>query len=136
MIQVNYTAVLIAAVVNMIVGFIWYGPLFGKAYSKMMGFTKEEMEKAIKEGMAKSYGLAFVAALVMAYVFAHFLSVGNAMSATEGVVIGFWLWLGFIATTIISDLLWGKKTLNLYLLQIGYYLVVLVINGAILAVMK
>lgn len=136
MIQVNYIAILIAAIVNMVVGFIWYGPLFGKAYSKMMGFTKEEMEKAMKEGMAKSYGLAFLAAIVMAYVFAHFISVGSATTATQGAIIGFWLWLGFVATTIISDLLWGKKTFNLYLLQVGYYLVVLVINGAILALIK
>lgn len=136
MISVNYLAVIVAAAVNMVLGFLWYGPLFGKAWTKMMGFTKEDMEKAKKEGMTKSYAIAIVGALVMAYVFAHFISVGAAMTITSGATIGFWLWLGFIATTTLSGMLWGKKPFNLYLLENGYYLVLLLINGAILAVWK
>ncbi|MBI3341870.1 DUF1761 domain-containing protein, partial [Candidatus Curtissbacteria bacterium] len=35
--QINYMAVVAAAVVNMVLGFLWYGPLFGKPWMKMMG---------------------------------------------------------------------------------------------------
>lgn len=136
MISVNYTAVIAAAAVNMVLGFVWYGPLFGKAWSMMMGFTKEDMEKAKKEGMTKSYAITLVGALVMAYVFAHFISVGGASTISAGATIGLWLWLGFIATTTLSGMLWGKKPYKLYLLENGYYLVLLVINGALLAVWK
>jgi len=129
-------AIVAAAVVNMVLGFAWYGPLFGKPWMKMMKITKEDMEKAKKEGMAKSYAIATVGSLVMAYVFAHFISVGGAMTMSAGATIGFWLWLGFIATTTLSGMLWEKKPLNLYLLNNGYYLVLLVVNGALLASWK
>ncbi len=135
-ISVNYTAIVAAAVINMVLGFIWYGPLFGKQWIKMNGITKEDMERSKKEGMTKSYAIAIVGALVMAYVFSHFLVVGNAATISDGATVGFWLWLGFIATTTVGGMLWGKKPFNLFLLENGYYLVLLVINGALLAVWK
>lgn len=135
--SINYTAVLAAAVVNMALGFVWYGPLFGKPWMKMMGYTKEDMEKAKKSGMMpKVYAAAFVAALVMAYVLSHFLQVGSAASAMTGATIGFWVWLGFIATTTLNMVLWDRKPVNLYLLTNGYYLVLFLVNGALLAVWR
>lgn len=134
--SVNYMAVAAAAIINMALGFVWYGPLFGKPWMKMVGLTDKDMEKAKKGGMAymgKFYAGAFVGALVMAYVLAHFTQVGGAMSVMEGATIGFWVWLGFIATTTLSGLLWESKPLNLYLLNNGYYLVLLLVNGALLA---
>lgn len=136
MIEINLLAVLVTAAINMSLGFFWYGPLFGKAWTKLSGFTKEDMEKAQKEGMAKSYTFTILGALVMSYVLAHFISVGGASTAIAGATIGFWLWLGFIATTTLSGVLWGKKPFNLFILENGYYLVLLVLNGAILAVWK
>ncbi len=135
--SVNYTAILAAAVVNMVLGFLWYGPLFGKPWMKMMGYSKEDMEKAKKSGMMpKLYVTALAGAVVMAYVLSHFLQVGGASTATAGATVGFWVWLGFIATTTLSGLLWEKKPFNLYLLNNGYYLVLLLVNGALLAVWK
>lgn len=134
--QINYMAVVVAAVINMAVGFLWFGPLFGKTWMKMIGFTKEDMEKAKASGMTKSYVVAFVAALVMAYVLSHFVQVGGAVSAATGAMIGFWIWLGFIATAVLGSVLWEKKSVNWFILTVGYYLVVLVINGALLAAWK
>src|SRR5688572_1633570 len=53
----NYLAILVAAVAGMAVGFFWYGPLFGKIWVKLSGFTKEDMEKAQAKGMTKTYVL-------------------------------------------------------------------------------
>ena len=102
----------------------------------MMGYSKEDMEKAKKAGMTQMYAIALVGALVMAYVLAHFVQVGGAATMMGGATIGFWVWLGFIATTTLSGLLWEKKPLNLYFLNNGYYLVLLLVNGALLAVWK
>lgn len=49
--NINFTAVLVAVVANFILGFLWYTPLFGKAWVKEMGFdmsvkpTSGEMTK-------------------------------------------------------------------------------------------
>ena len=133
-VSVNYLAVLGAAVVNMIVGFLWYGPLFGKPWMKLVGMTDKNMEDA-KAGMAKTYGLTFVAALIMAYVLAHFVKLVGATTAGMGVQTGFWAWLGFVATTSLNQYLYSVKSKpwSLYALEQGYWLVIFVINGAILA---
>lgn len=39
--SINYLAVLIAAVASMIIGFLGYGPLFGKAWMRLMNFDKK-----------------------------------------------------------------------------------------------
>lgn len=135
--SVNYMAIAAAAIINMVLGFVWYGPLFGKPWMKMMGYSKEDMEKAKKSGMMpKLYATAFVGAVVMAYVLTHFVQLGGAMAAMDGAMVGFWIWIGFIATTTLSGLLWEQKPFNLYLLNNGYYLVLLLVNGALLAVWR
>ncbi len=135
--SINYMAVIVAAIVNMVLGFLWYGPLFGKPWMKMMGYSKEDMEKAKKSGMMpKLYAITAVGALVMAYVLAHFVQLGSSATAMDGAMVGFWVWLGFIATTTLSSVLWERKPWSLYALNNGYYLVLLLINGALLTVWR
>ena len=130
--NVNYIAIAVAAVSNMIIGFLWYSPLlFGKPWMKLSGFTEKSMEEA-KKGMGKMYALSFVIALVMAYVLAFFVSMTNVMTITDGITLAFWTWLGFVATVKMADMLYGKKPLQLYLIESGYYLVALVVMAIIL----
>jgi len=41
-IQINFLAVIVAVVANFFLGFIWYTPLFGKAWAIEMGFDPNE----------------------------------------------------------------------------------------------
>ena len=140
-VQVNFLAILVCAVVNMALGFMWYGPLFGKTWTDMMGWSKEQMEagriKMQKEGW-KTYLLAFLSSLVMALVLAKFLFFASTyfnMSGIKiGMVAGFWSWLGFVAPVTLSFVLWEGKSWKLWLLTNGYYLLSLLIMGSILAV--
>ena len=70
-IEVNYFSVLLAAVVSMVLGFVYYHPMVvGKAWMKEKGMSAEDVKRAQKE-MGKWYGLSFVVALVTAYVLFH-----------------------------------------------------------------
>ncbi len=136
-VPVNYLAIFIAAVGSMVIGYLWYGPLFGKMWMKEMGISKEKMTKAMKKNMA-TYGLMFVGSLVMALVLARatvfasaYLRV-NGLSA--GLMSGFWNWLGFVAPVTLGSLLWEGKSIKLWILNNGYYLVTLLVMGAIIAV--
>ena len=62
---INYLAVVLAALAAMVIGFVWYGPLFGKQWMALMGFTPQSMDEAKKKGMAKSYILMALGSLVM-----------------------------------------------------------------------
>ncbi len=134
---VNYGAVLAAAVSAIVLGFLWYGPIFGKAWMKEMGMTKESIKHSMKgRSAAMVYGLQAVGALLMAYVLLHGLIFGNAYLNMSGILSGiqgaFWFWLGFVAPVTLSAVLWEGKSWKYWGITAGYYLVTLLVMGAIL----
>lgn len=134
LVNVNFVAVLAAAIASMVIGFLWYGPLFGKQWISLMGWgkmTKAQMDK-MKKSAGKGYAVMFITALVMAYVLAHIVSYAGATTALEGAQAGFWVWLGFVATIALGSVLWEGKPIKLYYLNAAYHLVNLAVMGAIL----
>lgn len=136
-VPINYWAVLVSAIVSMVFGSLWYGPLFGKPWMKLMGFTAESMEKAKAKGMTTSYVIMMVSSLITAYVLAHAIVFGVAYTGIGGAVGGamgaFYYWLGFVAPVSTAPQLWEGKPWKLFFIQAGYYLVSMLIQGMILA---
>ena len=137
---VNCWAVLVAAIANMVLGFLWYGPLFGKQWIALMGWNAEQIEagkvKMKKDGW-KTYLLGFIGSLVMAYVLAHSLIFASAYLGISGIsagmMAGFWSWLGFVAPITLGSVLWEGKSWKLWFLLNSYYLIALLVMGSILA---
>ena len=135
MITINYLAVLVAAIGSMILGAIWYGPLFGKMWSNLMGWgamTPEQLAEK-KKSAGKGYMGMFVCSLIMAYVTAWVVELAGATDLVAGKMVGFWLWLGFVATVSYGSVLWEGKSKKLWALNNGYNLLNLVMYGAIFA---
>lgn len=134
-IDVNGWAVLAAAVSTMVLGGLWYGPLFGKAWMKGMGWDPNAMMKdpAMKKEGRKAMGFMVLTSLLMAYVLAHFVDYTASVTWTDGLQTGFWIWLGFQATYIVQTVLFEKRSKNVALISAGYQLAALMIQGAILA---
>jgi hypothetical protein len=139
-VPINYLAVVVAALASMVIGSVWYGPLFGKTWMILSGITPERMDSAKASGMGKTYLLAFVGSLVMSYVLAHALVFAAAYFKMSGIpaglMCGFWNWLGFIAPVTLGAVLWEGKSWTLWLLMNGYYLLTLLIMGMILSAWK
>ena len=143
-VPINYLAVLACAIASMVLGFLWYGPLFGKLWMSLSGMSPEQIEECKAKGggggnMMKSYVLMFIGSLVMAYVlarsnFALQNLFGQAHTLPTGLLAGFWSWLGFIAPVTLGTVLWEGKSWKLWMLNNAYYLVLLLIMGSILAV--
>jgi hypothetical protein len=134
-VSINMVAVLGSAVGGMIVGMIWYSPnVFGKQWMKLSGMSAADMDRAKQKGMWKLYLSAFVALTVMSYVLAHFVDYVGAVTFGEGMQVGFWSWLGFVATILLGSVLWEGKPIKLYLLNAIHWLVVLMLMGGILTV--
>jgi len=70
--EVNLFAVLVAGIVPMVIGALWYGPLFGKRWLAMMEMTAEEVQEGFNP--VKTYGVSFALALVTAYVIAQLVA--------------------------------------------------------------
>lgn len=129
--DVNLVSVLLAAMASMAVGFLWYGALFQKTWLKLMGKTEAEM-KANSSSMGMMYGLSFVAAAVEAYVLSMFLGLAGATTPMEAVTTAFWAWLGFVATTMWLNYMYGGKSTNLYLLDTAHHLAAVVVMSVVL----
>lgn len=128
-VDINIWAVLVAAVVSMVVGSYWYSKsLFGKEWAKLVGRKLEEMG-----GGGKGYAVATAGALLQAYILAHFVQYAGATTFWDGIVTGFWLWLGFVAVVVAMNLVFEGKSWVLWKINAGYFLVVLLINGGLLA---
>lgn len=131
--EVNLLAVVVAGVLGMAIGAAWYSPmLFGKRWMKESGMTDEDMARAKAKGMGKSYALGLVSALVMAYILAMFVHMDGARDVAGGAALAFWLWLGFVATVMLSSVLWENKSWTLYAINAGYYLVSLLVMATVL----
>jgi hypothetical protein len=137
-VPINYLAILACGVSAMVLGSLWYGPLFGKPWMALMNFQKPaQMDAAAKKKMMRSYGLMFIGSLVMAYVLAHSVVFAEAylkVSGTEaGLQGGLWNWLGFVVPVSLGTVLWESKPWKLWAINAGYYLVQLCLMGVILA---
>ena len=129
--EVNFLAVVVAAAAPMVLGAIWYGPLFGRLWMRAHGHTAERLEE-MKQGMGRAYGLSFVCYLVMATVLAVLIGWVGAAVLWTGVWLAFLCWLGFAATIGLTAHLFSDRRPAAYLLDAAFQLVYLLAMGAIL----
>lgn len=131
--MVNYLAVIAAGVASMLVGYIWYSPLlFGKKWIKLIGLTDKKMKK-MQEEAPKSMAMGFIIQLVQAYVIALVVYNLGLTNFVEGMVLGLWLWLGFVTATQLTGVLYSGKSFNLYAVDTGYQLVSIVVMSGLIA---
>jgi len=133
---INFLAVFVAAIVCMVLGFLWYSPvLFARPWMRLMGIDCDDKAKLaeMQKGAGKIYGLAFIASLVSAIVLAKIISVTTVITIPYGMKIGFAVWLGFVATVQLTGALFGKQPFKLFLINTGYQLVSYLAMGALLA---
>jgi hypothetical protein len=134
----NFLAIIVAAVAAIAIGFLWYGPLFGKQWIRMMGWSSEHRDAARKKGMTGQLIIQVIGSLVMAFVLSHaVLDLGlvhHYSGVFLGLYAGFWNWLGFIAPVTVGMVLWEGKPWKLWLLNSGCWVLTLLVMGVILAV--
>jgi len=129
--------VVVAAIVCMILGFLWYSPLlFAKPWMALMGYDPNDKARLeeMRKGAGKTYALAFVASLISAFVLAKIIDVTSVNTALYGMKVAFAVWLGFVSTVQFTGALFSRQPTKLYLINTGYQLVCYLAMGAILAV--
>jgi len=134
----NYWSVLGAVAAAIVLGTVWYGPLFGKQWMRIVGTTMGEMTHAARQSMMRSYAILAISVFVMAFVLAHALSFASAVTDAEGVIASvttaIWVWLGFIVPPTLGPVLWENRPWKYWFIVSGYYLVSLILMSVILTV--
>jgi hypothetical protein len=72
----------------------------------------------------------------MALVQAVIVNLANATTVMGGIAVGVLVWIGFIVTLEIGELVWEKIPFKLFMIRVGNQLVGLSLAGIILAVWR
>lgn len=131
--DINLIAVALCAVASMALGFVWYGPLFGKAWQAEWGLTDEAIQNA---NMGKIFGGFIAFNLFAAYILGHVLATYGGPRVSLSAMIGFGVGLGFVATAIGGNYLFARKSMRLFLIDGGYWTLLYTIMGAIFGAMR
>ncbi|MBZ9736670.1 DUF1761 domain-containing protein [Mesorhizobium sp. CA18] len=125
---VNWLAVIAAAIVSWLFGAAWY-----------MGLSKPwlkaaKLEPATMQRSALPFVVSFIAELIMALVLMLVVGAitGGEPNPIAGLLFGFVLWLGFIATTLTVNHRYEGFGWALTLIDAGHWLGVMLIIGAII----
>ncbi len=126
--QIDYLAVLIAAVLYILIGFVWYSKyFFSREWEKMAKIHAKEA----KDNRWPVFWECVVG-LVTAYALAFFESAYGVTTVADGVFTGFCVWLGFVATTQLSGALWLRAPIKLFFIDTGGRLISFLVMGGVL----
>jgi hypothetical protein len=125
---VNWLAIVLATVASMALGAAYYGVLSAQ-WLAASGRTKEDIDP--KDFMP--YVWSVVVQLVMAYFLAVLTPpLAGAMTIGHGLQIAFLMWLGFVATSMILNHRYQGKPWSLTVIDGGYVLAALLVQGLVL----
>ncbi len=128
-IQVSVLGVVLATVASYFVGFLWHGPVFGKQWMAMMGYTPDSVSSMRLTGLQAMIG-GFIAQFVQVYILAIFLlGITNILSALTVTLL---LWLGFVTTTQLGGVLWENRAPKLFFFNAAYQIVQLGVAAIVL----
>jgi len=125
--NINWLSIIVAGVSAFLIGGIWYGPLFGRAWMKEFGFTEDDLKQ---RNIPKTFGLSLVLAIFAAINLDMFI--GAEASLSFGAMAGLLAGIGWVATFMGIIYLFEMRSLAAFLINAGYCVIALTTMGAIL----
>lgn len=123
------------AALAMIIGAVWYGPLFGKKWMEIIGADSADGEarKKMQRGAGKLYLVQFLLTLFQVWVLACYIGGWKDASGFENAL---WIWAAFVVPVLAGVSMWNNDSAKTawarFLIQSGYQLVIFSVFGLIL----
>lgn len=128
----NWPAVIVAATSAFLIGALWYSKkVFGSAWMLEIGLTEEAFGK---NSLVIIFPATFALQLVAAAALALFLGAGAdwLIGLQAGLLVG----LCWIATAYGITYFYEQRSLRLYLINAGYYIVLFATMGTIIGALN
>ncbi|MEM7552043.1 MAG: DUF1761 domain-containing protein [Bacteroidota bacterium] len=125
--SINWLSVILAAFLSFVIGGVWYGPLYGKAWMSEFNFSEEDLKK---RNLLKTFGLSFLLTFIAAINLEMFI--GTEANALFGAMAGFFAGFGWVSTFLGILYLFEMQSLRAFLINAGYCTISLTIMGLIL----
>ena len=127
--DLNWLAIVVAAVSAFVLGGIWYGPLFKNAWCREAGIDPEAKPKSHP---AKVFGIAFVASLIAAYGFAMFLHLtGSGADLWKAVHAGAMIGFFYVAMSFGINYAFAGRSFKLWAIDAGYHILQFALYGLV-----
>jgi len=131
---INYWAVLVAGALGFGLGGVWYR-LLAEPWKAAHNFTTEQIRAHHGKGAAPTpLIIAFIADLIMAWMLAGLMGHLGAITVKNGLIAAFFVWLGFVITTLAVNNTFGMRSPKLVLIDGGHWLAALLLMGAVIGV--
>lgn len=129
--MINWWAVLTATAIHMFIGFLWYGPVFGKLWLRLINKRAEEIGGGSNP---LTYLIPMIGAVLNAVVLAIVLANMRIVSPLFGAGWGALLWVSFGGMALLTTANFEERKMSVSLLFVAYMVLVNLINGAILVI--
>jgi hypothetical protein len=131
--QVNFAAVLTAAVIQWVLGYLWYGVLFSKDYKILV-----QKNAAKPTSIGGVMALIFVANLILSFALAKIVTLSGLSGLTfgSGALVGAICGLGFVVPPMFAQHLSEKQPFKLFGINALYWLIAMYLSGGILAIWR
>ena len=127
--NINWLAVVVSAVANMVIGAIWYGPIWAERWLEGIGKTREW---ANENQRPTDWVLAVLNSLLLAFFLANVMAWAGVSGFLPGLLMGLFMWLGFNGFSFAVNHAFEGRSMQLWFINSGIYLVGLLVMGIIL----
>jgi hypothetical protein len=127
--QVHFLPVLIATVIQWLLGALWYGYVFKERWKVLAGIPADSKPNNAWFGMVTS----LVANLILSFILAHIIMWAGGKSFPDGVWLGALCWLGFMAPPMFTQHIFEKRRARLFAINAAYWLLAMMLGGGVLA---
>ena len=140
--EIHFLPVLVCAIVSIILGSLWYGPIFGKTWMRLMKVDADCMTDPVKRKAAQKqamplYLIQFLLSLLEIWVLAKFIASGFSSS---GLCTALWIFVGFVLPMAAQGSMWNNDTKKdnwtRFSIVAGFNLVLFIVFGLILSVWR
>ena len=136
MVHVNYLAVLVAAVVVFVLGWLWYSPLlFFKPWMRLRGMDPAAAMSGAKMPAGK-LAIEFARCFVLAFVIAHVIGALHIHNGLVAAHVGVLLWLGFPVVLLTGSVIWDNVPWKVAAIHAGDWLVKLLVIPIIVSLWR
>ncbi|MFH5831500.1 DUF1761 domain-containing protein [Halalkalibaculum sp. DA3122] len=125
--QLNIWAALVGGIAYFMTGWLWYGPLFGKAWMR---------EKGMGEHPEPPEPINFLYSLILQGIvgisLGLFMAALDATTAMQGLSVGLAAGAGFVLTTVGVNGIYNDMSLRLFAIDGGYHLAGFAVAGLVI----
>ena len=130
--EIGWVGVVVAVIAAQIIGFLWYTVLFGDAWMRGLGKTRDEVAQA---DMKTPLFVGLIASILTAIALASILSMHEAPALGPGLKVGLVISIGIMAAHTVSGGLWEGRSSTVTWINVGYHIVNLTVMAAIIGAM-